>query len=62
MIRETREKLIVVLLILIFAVGLFFSVRFLKAKITQAATSKEGQVTTGLNLDAWNKIKHHFGQ
>ncbi len=62
MIKDSREKLIIALLALVFIVALFFSIRFLKAKITQATTTKESQATSGLNLADWDKIKHHFGQ
>lgn len=61
MIKDRTYKLIVAGLTLIFFVGLFFSVRFIKNKITEA-TSPPGQITseTSLNMDAWEKIKHRF--
>ncbi len=62
MIKDRKENLIVVLLILAFIVACFFSIRFLKTKITEATTSGQNETTGSLNMDDWNKIKHHFGQ
>jgi len=60
MIKDKTYKLIVALLAIIFAAGLFFSIRFLKNKI-YGAINPSGQASTSpLNLDSWAKIKHHF--
>lgn len=65
MIKDRAYKLIVVIMLLVFATGLFFAVRFLRAEITNATSSlSELSENSGgsLNLDAWNKIKHRFIQ
>lgn len=62
MIKDKNYKLIVALMAIFFAVGLFFGVRFLKNKIYGAINPSGAESTTTLNLDSWIKIKHHFSQ
>jgi|GEM_PF-4300392 ABC-type amino acid transport system permease subunit len=62
MIKDTHEKLIVALLVLVFSAACFFSVKFLRAKIIQATTAGQKETAGSLNLDDWQKIKHHFSQ
>ena len=64
MIKDRSYKLIVIGMLIIFAVGLFFSVRFLRSQIslaTEPLRNLAGSATT-LDMDAWDKIKHRFIQ
>lgn len=63
-IKDKTYKLIVIVLLVIFAAGLFFSVRFLRSQINKATSSIQGEenVSTAVNLNAWEKIKHRFTQ
>lgn len=63
MIKEHMDKLIVIVVFLLFATGLFFSIRFLRTEINSAISSLDAASSISssqLNLDAWNKIKHRF--
>ena len=61
MIKDRTYKLIVIGLVIIFAASLFFSIRFLKTQISSATHPLEiSQVSGGLDINAWEKIKHRF--
>lgn len=62
MIRDRTYKLIVIGMFILFAVGLFFGVRFLRAEIANATDPLKNLTSSSatLNMDAWGKIKHRF--
>jgi len=63
MIKDRIYKLIVIGMLIIFGVGLFLSIRFLRAEINSAThpITEINQLSSGfLNTDAWQKIKHRF--
>jgi len=65
MIKEHLDKVIIIVVFLLFALGLFFSVRFLRSEINSAISSLDAASTISssqLNMDAWSKIQHRFTQ
>lgn len=64
MIRDRTYKLIVIGMFIIFGVGLFFSVRFLRSAIANATDPLKNMAGSSatLNMDAWGKIQHRFTQ
>ncbi len=63
MIKSRTQKLIVLIIILVFGVGLFLSVNFIKNQITQATHPEEdlsSYADKSLDMDAWSKIEHRF--
>ena len=62
MIKDRTYKLIVLGMFILFALALFFSIRFLRAQISSATAPLRELTgsTATLNMDAWEKIKHRF--
>lgn len=64
MIKDRTYKLIVLGMFILFAVALFFSIRFLRAQISSATDPLKNLTSSSatLNMDAWDKIKYRFTQ